>query len=95
LVGSFLVEQLIDAGAEVTVLDDFSRGKNKVESPRVRYAQDDAGDPNKCVEWFHGADVVFNLAAFVAGIVFFCLVGAAIGRWHSSAETVFTAEPED
>lgn len=68
LVGSMLVQLLLDAGARVIVLDDLSRGTTQIESKHARYVVGDAGDKQMCAKWFVGADAVFNLAAYVAGI---------------------------
>ncbi|OGC92482.1 MAG: hypothetical protein A2W25_15050 [candidate division Zixibacteria bacterium RBG_16_53_22] len=70
LVGASLVKQLLDAGAQITVLDDYSRGKTQIESDRARYIQGDAGDAATCAKWFVDADAVFNLAAYVAGVTY-------------------------
>jgi GDP-L-fucose synthase len=74
-VGFQLVSQLVRAGAEVTVIDNFSRGHNRVSG--VEYINSDAGDVNACKYAFCGGnasarrkpvDYVFNLAAEVAGV---------------------------
>lgn len=73
--GSHLVEELARLGAEVYVLDDLSRGENFVDG--VYYIKGDAGDVSTCLWAFRGGldggvgkpmDVVFNLAAVVAGV---------------------------
>jgi nucleoside-diphosphate-sugar epimerase len=72
--GSHLVDLLVAAGAEVFVLDNFSRGKNT--NDKAVYIKGDAGNEADC-EWaFRGGetgvgrpvDVVFNLAATVGGV---------------------------
>lgn len=68
MVGSALVPMLIAAGARVMVLDDFSRGKYQVAGADYVYC--DATDYRQCAKAFIGADVVFNLAAYVAGVTF-------------------------
>ena len=70
MVGSMLTQMLLDEHAKVTVLDDFSRGKTKIESAFARYIKGDAGDKATCAKWFVDADAVFNLAAFVAGVTY-------------------------
>ena len=67
--GSRLSEFLLEAGAQVVILDDNSRGNNYV--PRAIYPKhrpNDAGDVGLCANVFKGADAVFNLAAAVGGI---------------------------
>lgn len=72
--GSHLVDLLVERGAEVYVLDNFSRGKNT--NDKAVYVKGDAGNEADC-EWaFRGGergigrpvDIVFNLAATVAGV---------------------------
>jgi GDP-L-fucose synthase len=70
MVGSMLVQLLLDERANVTVLDDFSRGQTQIESKFARYVKMDAGNRALCEKWFVGADAVFNLAAFVAGVTY-------------------------
>lgn len=66
--GSALVSLLLEAGAYVTVLDDFSRGLNV--RPGAHYMTGDAGDLGTCLRAFRDADAVFNLAATVAGVIY-------------------------
>jgi len=73
-VGIQLVSELLKAGASVTVLDDFSRGSNKVSG--ADYIVGDATNKGSCRFAFRGGavrgvvvDVVFNLAATVAGVL--------------------------
>lgn len=68
MVGSALVTLLLGAGADVTVLDNFSRGKTRI--PGVLYVYADVGNEGTCRDHIKGADVVFNLAAEVAGVEF-------------------------
>lgn len=70
LVGSMLVSQLLEDGAQVVVLDDFSRGHNQIDDPFARYVYGDAGDYGTCAKWFVDAEAVFNLAAYVAGVTY-------------------------
>lgn len=65
-VGSHLVDDLVRRGATVRVLDDFSRGTNK--NPDAEYIVADANDEDVCEEVFSDCEVVFNLAASVAGV---------------------------
>lgn len=66
MVGSCLVEKLLKLGANVAVLDNFSRGKTKLDG--VSYIYGDAKLEGSCRDAFHGADFVFNLVATVAGV---------------------------
>ncbi len=66
LVGVQLVTLLKESGAEVRVLDNFSRGCNKVSG--VSYLAADAGNYDACLDAFENADFVYNLAARVAGV---------------------------
>ena len=66
MVGSSLVSKLLNAGAEVTVLDNFSRGKTKIDG--ARYVYGDAGLEGDCRDALRGKDIAFNLAATVAGV---------------------------
>jgi GDP-L-fucose synthase len=69
-VGQQLARLLALARAKVLVIDDFSRGSTKI--PTVKYNKLDAGgseDYMEMVEIFQETDVVFNLAAVVAGVL--------------------------
>ena len=68
LVGSALVPLLVKRGAAVLVLDDMSRGRNRIAG--AQYLQDDAADALACRAAFIDVDVVINLAAYVAGVTF-------------------------
>nr|NIQ79950.1 NAD-dependent epimerase/dehydratase family protein [Anaerolineae bacterium] len=68
-VGSFLVDFLVEAGAQVIGMDTGVRGKNhnsyaKYLDPR----QSDVTCQGRCAAAFRDADVVFNLAAHVGGL---------------------------
>jgi nucleoside-diphosphate-sugar epimerase len=67
-VGKYLVELLVADGAKVVVLDNFSRGSNIVAG--ANYVRADAGEPNACLTAFKDASAVFNLAAWVAGVIY-------------------------
>lgn len=69
MIGSWLVDFLLAAGAKVTVMDTGVRGKN--HNPFARYIdvrQADCTSPGRCGAVFRNKDVVFNLAAEVGGI---------------------------
>jgi UDP-glucose 4-epimerase len=70
-IGSFLVEALVDRGANVVVADNFSRGGPE----RIAHLEDDIEllptdltTHKGCVEATDGVDDVFHLAASVGGI---------------------------
>lgn len=70
-IGSFLVEALVDRGANVVVADNFSRGGPE----RIAHLDDeiellptDLTTHKGCVEATDGVDDVFHLAASVGGI---------------------------
>ena len=67
-IGSHTVEALLDAGAEVTVLDNFSAGKrgNLPASPRLRVIEGDIRDPACVGRAARGASHVLHLAAQVS-----------------------------
>lgn len=70
-IGSYLVELLVADGARVTVADDLSRGdRANLESVQrdVRFLQLDMRVPEEARETCRDQDVVFNLAAPVAGV---------------------------
>lgn len=69
MVGSFLVDLLLDAGTNVTVMDTGERGHN--HNPGARYVDtrmSDVRQTSNCGAWFRNTDVVFNLAAAVGGV---------------------------
>jgi nucleoside-diphosphate-sugar epimerase len=72
MIGSHLVELLLDAGASVKVLDNMSRGQwmKSVQDEHLEYFTGDATDVSICGLVFLGAEIVFNLAASVGGLYF-------------------------
>jgi GDP-D-mannose 3',5'-epimerase len=76
MIGSALVRRLLDAGADVHVVDNFWRGRreNLVESGRpvidfaTHLVEADLADPRACEGLFEGFDTVYHLADIVAGI---------------------------
>ena len=69
-IGSHLAERLIEAGHEVTALDDLSTGSldnlaNITESPRFDLVIDDVRNANTMHLLIERCDVVFHLAAAV------------------------------
>lgn len=70
-VGSHLVDLLLGAGASVTVLDNFSRGSYLPETrERFTFVYGDVGNEGFCRDNLKNIDIVFNLTATVAGIIY-------------------------
>lgn len=70
-IGSFLAEKLVDLGAEVTVVDDFSRGKrtNLVAiEDEIEILEADLTTSTACSNATDDVDDVVHLAASVGGI---------------------------
>ena len=68
-VGSFLVDMLVEQGANVYGMDNGVRGSN--HNSHAHYAdprQADVTRQGNCAAVFRDADVVFNLAAHVGGL---------------------------
>jgi UDP-glucose 4-epimerase len=66
-IGSHLVRALLEQGAFVRVLDDFSTGKQQnLAGLPVELVAGDVRDMNKVLEAVDGIDVVFHEAAFVS-----------------------------
>ena len=68
-IGSYLVEKLVDLGARVTVMDNFTNGnlanvKSVVSAINLLYA--DIRSPYSCLKATTQQDIVFHLAAFVS-----------------------------
>jgi len=68
MIGSQLVELLVTQGAEVSVMDDHSHGHTHITG--ARYVHADAGDAQCCYDTFRDQDIIFNLAATVAGVLY-------------------------
>jgi nucleoside-diphosphate-sugar epimerase len=71
LIGSFLVERLVGAGARVVVADDFSKGRRDnlaavIDAVEVREGDLEKGDAMRHA--LAGADIVFHLASRAYGI---------------------------
>lgn len=73
-VGSHLCEVLAFGGAKVRILDNFSRRgptpRKELPEHIFDYKIGDASDWETCLDTFQKADVVFNLAATVAGVIY-------------------------
>jgi nucleoside-diphosphate-sugar epimerase len=73
-IGSHLVSALLQQGASVRVLDNFSSGKrenivaldDQSHSGRLELLEGDLRDPGKVAEAVQGVEVVFHEAAFVS-----------------------------
>ena len=66
-IGSHLVDALVAAGCQVTVLDNFRNGKREnlaqaEKSGRVRVLAEDITDPATCTRAMRDIEVVFHLA---------------------------------
>lgn len=66
-IGSHLVDVLIFLGSEVTVLDDLSSGKKEFVSNKAKFINVDLAFREAAQQYFHGADIVFHLAAIHGG----------------------------
>lgn len=66
-IGHKLVKFLLSAGANVTVIDNMSRGTTMIED--AKYYKESVTNKFVCEEHFSEADIVFNLAAAVAGVL--------------------------
>ena len=65
-IGSHIVEQLLEAGAQVTVLDNFSTGKkeNLPTDTNLSIITGDICNPTTCNTALDNQEIVFHLAAF-------------------------------
>jgi nucleoside-diphosphate-sugar epimerase len=71
LIGSFLTERLVQAGAKVVVADDFSKGRREYLSQvidRIEIREGDLEQQEAMDRALDGADVVFHLASRAYGI---------------------------
>jgi UDP-glucose 4-epimerase len=64
-IGSVCVEQLLEAGHEVTVFDNLSEGHRSAVDPRAVFVRGDLGDPEGLKAALHGskAEAVMHFAA--------------------------------
>ena len=68
-IGSHLVDRLVEAGNEVTIVDDFSFGKEEnicqhAGNPLVKVERKDIRDLAEMVRLTKGVDIIFHLAVF-------------------------------
>lgn len=71
MIGSFLVERLVSAGARVIVADDFSKGRRSHLSAvagQIEMREGDLEDQTAMERALDGADAVFHLASRAFGI---------------------------
>lgn len=69
--GSYLTPQLVEAGARVTVVDNFDNSSIDSLAPvinEIEFVQGDLRDPDTCDRLTAGKDVVMNLAAKAFGM---------------------------
>lgn len=70
-IGSYLVEQLVEEGASVTVVDNMEKGNlDNLASVlgEIKVVQADLRDRSACEEACDGAEIVMNLAARAYGL---------------------------
>jgi nucleoside-diphosphate-sugar epimerase len=71
LIGSFLVDELVAAGARVVVIDDFSKGLRRNiahHGARIELREGDLETPDFARAALSGCDVVFHLASRAYGV---------------------------
>ncbi len=82
--GSYLVPQLVEAGAHVLVVDNLDNGTVERLDPvkeQVEFVQADLRDPKACDKVTQGQDVVLNLAAKAFGMEY--------SRFHNGEMLVY------
>jgi len=70
-IGSHLSKKLISLGANLTVIDDFSRGTKdnlKEVFSKIKIVKADLRDEKKSQKYFKNQHIVFNLAALNTGV---------------------------
>lgn len=65
-IGSVITALLLEAGHEVTVLDNLSEGHRDVLPAKVRFIEADVADIEKVLSPADGIDVAIHLAAYIA-----------------------------
>lgn len=65
-VGSVVVDQLVDRGEEVVVIDNLSRGHEDQINPKALFVQSDVGNPEALSEHLADADAVLHFAGLIA-----------------------------
>jgi len=72
-IGSHLVEELVKLGADVTVIDNLSRGNKKnltSVKDRISFFNADLRIEKKVLPLFQNQEIIFNLAALNTGVDF-------------------------
>jgi len=68
-IGSYVTEMLVEAGAQVTVIDNLSSGNisnlKKIKN-KIRFIKKSIEDIGACIEATEGQSIVFHLAAFIS-----------------------------
>jgi len=64
--GSWLVDELIKRGHEVTSVDDLSGGFERNVNPKCNFIKMDVRDRKKVEKVVKGVDIIFHLAAYAA-----------------------------
>jgi nucleoside-diphosphate-sugar epimerase len=85
-IGHRLVARLLDLGANISVLDDLSKGSKQNLAPhldRIRFLQIDLLNSTVVKDSFKGCQVCFHLAAKIGGIGYFHKMPATILRDNS------------
>ncbi len=73
MIGSWLVEQLVASGADVTVIDDYSRGQAAnltAVADRIDLRLVDLEDPAAASMAFDGTEAVYHLASRAFGVAY-------------------------
>jgi len=65
-IGSHTVRELLDAGHQVRVLDDLSKGHRAAVPPGVELVEGDLGDPDALREALRGVDAVLHFAGLLS-----------------------------
>lgn len=71
LIGSFLVERMVEAGARTVVVDDFSKGRREhlaAVRDRIEIREGDIEERSFAEDALAGADIVFHLASRAYGV---------------------------
>lgn len=71
LIGSFLACQLVRVGANVIVIDDFSKGQREnliLIRDKIEIREGDLEDPVFASKAFESCDIIFHLASRAYGI---------------------------
>jgi UDP-glucose 4-epimerase len=64
--GSWLADELLSRGHEVTCIDNLSGGRIENINPKCRFVRGDIRDPQVTDSVVNGVDIIFHLAAYAA-----------------------------